>query len=333
MNIKSITKSAIILLIMGLTGSVNAELYRVNFTGEVRLVGVVFDGITYNNLGDTVQIGDIVTGDFIYDDSVSDSDISETYGRYSNAVSEFSITINNQTSQEAVLTAGLNTGSLTVQNDSGNPSNPADVFLATTNRPEIVSNNSSLINGESLKTYQFGLVSYINANYENSDIFDSDATPIDTVLNAFPTLLSSNGVNWMQFTSDNADFDVSAVTDAHPQILASTVYNLSSQIRWKLTNVTATKISKTPEDAVKDLVSIVVNLNIESGLSNSLDSKLESVLNVVDDLNENNDVAAINSLYAFIHAVEAQRGKSISDEDANKLIDAALAIIDSLDAA
>ena len=46
--------------------------------------------------------------------------------------------------------------------------------------------------------------------------------------------------------------------------------------------------------------------------------------------NENNDKAAINSLQAFINAVEAQSGKKISQEDADNLIAAAQQIINIL---
>jgi hypothetical protein len=43
----------------------------------------------------------------------------------------------------------------------------------------------------------------------------------------------------------------------------------------------------------------------------------------LDDLNENNDVAAINALQAFINSVEAQRGIHIAEADADALIAAA----------
>ena len=74
----------------------------------------------------------------------------------------------------------------------------------------------------------------------------------------------------------------------------------------------------------------VIALNLQKGISNSLDAKLYAALQALDDLNENNDVAAINTLQAFINAVEAQRGKKISQEDADDLIAAAQEIIDLL---
>jgi hypothetical protein len=84
------------------------------------------------------------------------------------------------------------------------------------------------------------------------------------------------------------------------------------------------------EKAIGDLVTCVAMLNVQEGILNSLDGKLDAALNALDDINENNDVAAINSLQAFINAVEAQRGKKISEEDADTLIAAALDIIAAL---
>jgi hypothetical protein len=85
-----------------------------------------------------------------------------------------------------------------------------------------------------------------------------------------------------------------------------------------------------PIVAVNNLVEDVLDLNLQTGIANGLDAKLDSALSALDDLNENNDVAAINSLEAFINAVEAQRGHKIPEADAVVLIAAAQAIIDDL---
>jgi hypothetical protein len=71
-------------------------------------------------------------------------------------------------------------------------------------------------------------------------------------------------------------------------------------------------------------------LNLQKGISNSLDAKLGTALNALDDINTNNDDAAINTLEAFISAVEAQRGKEISEPDADGLIQAGVNIINML---
>jgi hypothetical protein len=90
----------------------------------------------------------------------------------------------------------------------------------------------------------------------------------------------------------------------------------------------------TPENPavplVEELLQIVVDLNLGSGIENGLDAKLEAVRRALDDLNEHNDVAAVNALEAFIASVQAQSGGKISEVDADSLTASAQAIIDLL---
>ncbi|MHC4394473.1 MAG: right-handed parallel beta-helix repeat-containing protein [Planctomycetota bacterium] len=85
-----------------------------------------------------------------------------------------------------------------------------------------------------------------------------------------------------------------------------------------------------PAQLLLDLAQDVLSINLQQGISNSLDAKLEAALNALEDINQNNDVAAINALQAFINAVEAQRGNKIPEADADDLIAAAQEIIDLL---
>jgi hypothetical protein len=100
-----------------------------------------------------------------------------------------------------------------------------------------------------------------------------------------------------------------------------------------LTEAEVQQLSKegiSPGEMVEELVETVISLNLQEGISNSLDAKLGAAVSSLDDLNENNDIAAINSLNAFLNAVEAQRGNKISDVDADALIAEVLFIIDQL---
>ncbi len=83
----------------------------------------------------------------------------------------------------------------------------------------------------------------------------------------------------------------------------------------------------TPAEAIQEIIADVVALNLKQGISNSLDSKLDAAAQALDDLNQNNDVAAINALQALINSVEAQRGVRIADADADAIIAAVQAII------
>ena len=85
-----------------------------------------------------------------------------------------------------------------------------------------------------------------------------------------------------------------------------------------------------PVRDLEDLIEELEELDLQQGLSSSLNAKLNAAFNALDDSNENNDVAAVNALQAFINAVEAQRGKKINDSDADMLIANAQAIIDAI---
>lgn len=85
-----------------------------------------------------------------------------------------------------------------------------------------------------------------------------------------------------------------------------------------------------PAELLLDLAQDVIALNLQQGIENSLDAKLDAALHALDAINENNYVAAINTLEAFINAVEAQRGGWIPEADADALICAAQVIIDIL---
>ena len=82
-----------------------------------------------------------------------------------------------------------------------------------------------------------------------------------------------------------------------------------------------------PVDLLLQLAQDVIQLNLQNGIENSLDVKLDAALQAMEDINESNDVAAINTLEAFIAAVEAQSDNKIPEADANDLIAAALEII------
>ena len=86
-----------------------------------------------------------------------------------------------------------------------------------------------------------------------------------------------------------------------------------------------------PIAAINDLTNIVFEMELSQGMKNALQSKLDLPLRALTDDNLQNDVSAINSLQAFINAVEAQREKKISEADADNLTAAALATIGLLE--
>jgi hypothetical protein len=89
---------------------------------------------------------------------------------------------------------------------------------------------------------------------------------------------------------------------------------------------------KTADEAIQDLIDTTKEFNLQIGIESGLDAKLDAVLQALQDVSEENDVAAINSLEAFINMIEAQRGKELTETQADQLIRAAQAVIESLSA-
>ena len=75
------------------------------------------------------------------------------------------------------------------------------------------------------------------------------------------------------------------------------------------------------------MVDVIAEMNLPVNVASSLLPKIDGALSSIV---EGNDNTATNKLQAFINAVGAQSGKKIPKEDADKLIEYAESIIDSL---
>jgi len=119
---------------------------------------------------------------------------------------------------------------------------------------------------------------------------------------------------------------------ANQLILWINCSNYFYEIRAHLTELTTEPIPepKGPIELLNDLIADVLEVNLSGGIQNSFDQKLEGALRSLDDLNQHNNVAAVNALNAFINAVNAQKGNQISIENADDLIAAAQIIIAQL---
>lgn len=82
----------------------------------------------------------------------------------------------------------------------------------------------------------------------------------------------------------------------------------------------ARPIVRDPAQLLLDLTEQVITLNLQNGITNSLDAKLDAATQALDRAYEGDNPAAVNILKAFIDAVEAQSGKQISQSDADELI-------------
>jgi hypothetical protein len=84
---------------------------------------------------------------------------------------------------------------------------------------------------------------------------------------------------------------------------------------------------ETPGEMLVDLIEDVESINLDNGISSSLDAKLENAVDafLADNAEQRED--AVNKLEAFIKSVEAQKGKKISEDEADYLVESANKII------
>lgn len=87
------------------------------------------------------------------------------------------------------------------------------------------------------------------------------------------------------------------------------------------------KIAFEPSQAASVLGSLLDNLNLDNGTTNSLHAKLDAAQKSLDKGNTSN---AIKDLQNFIKHVNKERGKKLTDQQADQLIAAAQAIINLL---
>jgi len=84
---------------------------------------------------------------------------------------------------------------------------------------------------------------------------------------------------------------------------------------------------QTPAQATQSLIDIIQTFNLQQGIENSLDAKLQSAINALNAQNADNRQDTINKLNAFISAAQAQSGNKLTVDQANTLIQQAQEII------
>jgi hypothetical protein len=79
-----------------------------------------------------------------------------------------------------------------------------------------------------------------------------------------------------------------------------------------------------PDDSIGEILVDIEAMGLHAGLEDSLETKLSDALDSIAD--EEYDEAS-NQLEAFINQVEAQRGKKLTEGQADQLIESAEIII------
>ena len=74
------------------------------------------------------------------------------------------------------------------------------------------------------------------------------------------------------------------------------------------------------DNATTDLVDYTASLNLAKGINNSLDSKLENAVDAYVGGALGSSTTVVNKLNGYINSVNAQRGKKLTNEEADKLV-------------
>jgi len=187
----------------------------------------------------------------------------------------------------------------------------------------------------------------------NQGDVSSDGTTTITILNVAPTAVFSNESGELiegesallsfsqQYDPSPADqaagfvYDYDCDNDGIYELVDSTVPNFTCDYldagiytaRGTIEDkdgdaaaYTVTIVVLSPSEAITQLILLVQSMNLQQGINNSLDAKLEAALNALDEINNDNSNAAINTLQAFINNVEAQSDNQLTSEQADQLI-------------
>lgn len=85
-----------------------------------------------------------------------------------------------------------------------------------------------------------------------------------------------------------------------------------------------------PITLIDGLINLIESMNIKQGINNSLDAKLENAKKALDSAEDGFRIDAINKLQAFLNECLAQRGKALTEAQADQLIDRARIVISVL---
>ena len=292
---KSHLLGAVYICLLGIYSTIAiAEPITINITAEVAYVED-----TEGLLDGMINIGDTLSGSYTYESTTPDTNPFSTVGDYLHSSPPFGITING--------------GGFIFETDPGNV-----YFLV-----EIVNDHGSPPSDNYL------LRSYYNLPLSDDTFVEHISWQLDD-----PTLLALSSIelplvpptlpDWQSFFGLSISGCVVLGFPGQCDLLSDSFF-----IRAHVTSAEL-DVAETPEDLINALIETVISLDLRKGISNALVRKLENILKTLEDANENNDDSAINVLYAFIYSVEAQRGKELSDTEADSLIADAQEIIDIL---
>jgi hypothetical protein len=170
--------------------------------------------------------------------------------------------------------------------------------------------------------------------FETSTVtFDSTGVDAGLLGQNLEIRLLANGSGEIDFDDVQLLADSSTSTAPYTVTLTLAVRddgNLSSPVEDTMKIYVYDFTQLDPVELLDILACDIIDLDLHRGIENSLLAKIDAAIAKLEDGNPKNDRAAVRMLRAFMRAVRAQKGKKISEEDADDLIAFARQIIDML---
>ncbi|TNF09598.1 MAG: hypothetical protein EP323_00020 [Gammaproteobacteria bacterium] len=244
--------------------------------------------------GSSIEIGAPIEITYTFDSNVIDSDPKEYLGRYNNAVLGGIFELG-----DFKFTA--NSGGIAVIND----------WAVAGGDGQMIYRDGYFFNSYSISSPQVDEleIHYAGFSFSSTDntIFESTSLPLEPPLIDFQDPAISNRIEIRWGAS-----------------------HTSPKIMGVLQEIVLVDRMSTVSELLNALIYKVMSYNYQSGNMNSFDSKLQGAASVLEDADKKDYNSAVNKLGSFINEVDSHRGKSLTDQQADELINAALEIIDAI---
>jgi len=216
-----------------------------------------------------------------------------------------------------------------IQYSSNNSIYRNNVITNNVNGILLLDSSNNTISGNTItNNNEYGVRVYLSSNnkfYHNNFINnthqvvdESRILPISPSINTWDDGYPSGGNYWSDYTiryPDAQELDDSGIWDTPYVIDENNQDNYPLMEAW----------TPNPAVAIPELIETITDWNLPKGTENSLTSKLEDSVHLLDIGSEN---GAIHKLMGFMNQAEALRGKKLTNEQADYLTSEAQRIID-----